>query len=194
MMFFITMLSVIATGFTQATGEPSPGRATADWIAVSSAALAGQPLQTAIRVRHDKNWHSYWLNPGEAGIPTTVEWKLPPGWQHGVLGFPAPVRFHTGELAAYGYKGELLLPVTVTPPEDFAGTAKLEAEISWLACSADGCMPGEASLSLEITARDAAPSPQAAAILAAIDLLPRPADEALRLSVQESGNSLLFTL
>lgn len=190
----IAMLSAIAAGFVHGAGEPSPGRAKADWIAVSSSALPGQPVQTAIRLRHDKDWHSYWLNPGEAGMPTTVEWKLPPGWNYGELGFPAPVRFLTGELAGYGYERELLLPVTITPPEDFAGTVKLEAEISWLACSDDGCVPGAAKLALEIAAGDAAHGPATKDILAAIDLLPRPAGEALRLSVEETESSLRLTL
>ncbi|HSP42087.1 MAG TPA: protein-disulfide reductase DsbD domain-containing protein [Luteolibacter sp.] len=190
----IAMLSAIAAGFTYGAEAPNPGRAKAELIAVSATVPPGKPLQTAIRIRHDKGWHSYWLNPGEAGMPTTVEWELPPGWKHGEPGFPAPVRFLTGELAGYGYEGELLLPVTLTPPEDFAGAAKLEAEISWLACSDEGCVPGEAKLSLEVAAGDAATSPAAAEIIAAIDLLPRPAGEALRLAVEETDNSLILTL
>jgi thiol:disulfide interchange protein DsbD len=190
----IAILSAVATGFMHAAEEPNPGRAKADWIAISATVPPAQPLQTAIRIRHDKGWHSYWLNPGEAGMPTTVEWKLPPGWKHGGLGFPAPVRFLTGELASYGYEGELLLPVTITPPADFAGKAKLEAEISWLACSDEGCVPGEATLSLEVAAGDANPGPAAVEILAAIDLLPRPAGDALRLGVEETEKSLVLTL
>lgn len=190
----ITVLSAIAAGMVLGDGKPGTGRAKADWLTASSSALPGQPLQTAIRIRHDKHWYSYWLNPGEAGMPTTVEWKLPPGWKHGEPGFPAPVGFLTSGLASYGHVGELLLPVTITPPEDFIGTAKLEAEISWLACSNDGCVPGEAALSLEVTAGDPLPGPAAAEILAAIDLLPRPAGESLRLSVEETENSLVLTL
>ena len=188
------MLSVIVTGFSWGAEEANPGRARADWIASSASARPSQPIHTAIRIRHDEGWHSYWLNPGEAGMPTTVEWKLPPGWKHGGLRFPAPGRFVTGELAGFGYKGTLLLPVTLTPPEDFAGNARLEAVVSWLACGEEGCVPGEAALTLEIAAGDGSAGPHSADILTAIDRLPRPAGEAMRLVVESAGKSLTLTL
>jgi len=188
----IVILSAVAVGL--AAADPNPGRATAGWVAASANARPGQPLQTAIRIRHDDGWHSYWLNPGEAGMPTTVEWKLPPGWKVGELKFPVPIRFLTGELAGYGYEGTLLLPVSLMPPEDFAGKAELKVEVSWLACSDEGCVPGSAGLTLEITAGDATDGPHAGKIQAAIARIPRPAGDALRLLVEEGEKSLTLTL
>jgi thiol:disulfide interchange protein DsbD len=188
------MLIAIFAGHSFGSEAPVPGRAVADWIAVSSTASPGQPLQTAIRIRHDKGWHSYWINPGEAGMPTTVEWKLPPGWQHGELRFPSPVRFQTGGLVGYGYEGTLLLPVAVTPPAGFTGTAMLRARISWLACGDHGCVPGSAELTLELAAGDTSPGPAAAQITDAIKRLPQPAGESLRLVVTESKKSLTLAL
>jgi len=190
----LILISSLAAGSAATADEPLPGRASAEWIASSASVRAGQPFHTAIRIRHDEGWHSYWLNPGEAGLPTTVEWKLPPGWKHGGLRFPVPTRFVSGGLAGFGYKGELLLPVTLTPPEDFAGAAKLEIALSWLACGEEGCVPGDAELVLEVTAGTAEPGPHAVEIMTAIDRIPRPAGDALRLVVDEAENSLTLRL
>ena len=165
------------------------GRASVEWISASATAQAGKPMQTAIRMIHDGGWHSYWVNPGEAGMPTTVEWKLPPGWQVRGPEFPAPARFLTGGLAGYGYEGTTWLPVTLTPPEDFSGGARLTATISWLACGEQGCVPGEAHLQLDVRAGDPADGPEAAAIRQAFAKLPRLRD-CLALSVAVEGKNL----
>lgn len=190
----LVLISSLAAGCAASANEPLPGRASAEWIASSSSVRAGQPFHTAIRIRHDDGWHSYWLNPGQAGLPTSVEWKLPEGWKHGGLHFPVPTRFVSGGLAGFGYKGELLLPVTLVPPEDFTGKARLELTVSWLACGEEGCVPGDADLALEVSAGDAAPGPDAAAIMAAIDRVPRPAGESLRLTVEEVEKSVILRI
>ena len=44
-----------------------------DTIKPGSTVTAGLELTMA------DGWHTYWINPGEAGIVTSVEWKLPKG-------------------------------------------------------------------------------------------------------------------
>jgi hypothetical protein len=143
------------------------GKATVAWIGESVTCEAGKPLQTAIRMVHDPGWHSYWINPGEAGVKTSVSWKLPPGWKTGGLGYPAPSRFTTSGLAGFGYEGTVLLPVKITPPEDFTGTARLSAVISWLACGEAGCVPGKAEIHLDLSAGIPKQTEEAREILAA---------------------------
>jgi thiol:disulfide interchange protein DsbD len=194
----IARLAMILLGtatLTHATaGESRPGRASAEWITNSASALPEQPLHTAIRLTHDHGWHSYWLNPGEAGLATTMEWKLPPGWTHGGLQFPVPVRFSTGGLAGFGYEGVTRLPVVLTPPSEFTGKALLQAVVSWLACGNDGCVPGKAEISLEITAGPPQPTAASAEILAAIDRVPRTAGQSVRLQVADEGSKLTLKL
>jgi DsbC/DsbD-like thiol-disulfide interchange protein len=176
-----------------AVAAANPGKATALWISSSATAEPGQPLETAIRLTHDKGWHSYWTNPGEAGIPTTVEWKLPPGWKSGGLQAPAPIRFLTGGLAGYGYEGATWFPVMLTPPEDFSGQARLTATLSWLACSEEGCVPGQAELHLDLQAGKTAATPDQATILRAHRQLPQPL-EGVRLDVKEEKDQLRLTI
>ena len=37
-------------------------------------------------------WHTYWKFPGDAGIPTELKWKLPPGWKVGEIQWPIPLK------------------------------------------------------------------------------------------------------
>jgi thiol:disulfide interchange protein DsbD len=187
----LVMISVMICGTALAGARP--GRATLDWIAESPACEPGKPLQTAIRMVHDSGWHSYWINPGEAGIRTTATWKLPPGWKNGGLGFPEPARFLTNGLAGFGYAGSVLLPVVVTPPADFTGTARLTAVISWLACGKDGCLPGEAEIHLDLAAGAPEPTADARDIRAASQKLPRIAGN-VRLAVTEKAENLILSI
>ena len=63
-------------------------------------------------------WHTYWINPGDAGAPTEIEWTLPPGWKAGAIQWPTPKRLPVGPLMDYGYEGKLWLLTTLTAPAD----------------------------------------------------------------------------
>ncbi len=39
-----------------------------------------------------QNWHVYWRNPGDSGLPPEVAWTLPAGFSAGPLQWPAPSR------------------------------------------------------------------------------------------------------
>jgi DsbC/DsbD-like thiol-disulfide interchange protein len=170
------------------------GQATADWLSASTTGESGRPLQTAIRLRLDDGWHTYWRNPGEGGMKTAFEWELPAGWAVSDPGFPPPERFKTGELACFGYSGTVMFPVTVTPPEEFRGTASLKVRVSWLACSDERCVPGDADLALEVTAGSPAETTVAEAVREAFGKTHGPGDGIARLSVSEKPDSLVLTI
>jgi thiol:disulfide interchange protein DsbD len=179
---------------SMAVAGASPGRATVEWLAESETCEPGKPLQTAIRIVHEPGWHSYWINPGEAGMKTSVSWKLPPGWETGGLGYPAPSRFITSDLAGFGYEGTVMFTVTVTPPADFTGKARLTAVVSWLACGEEGCVPGKTEVHLDLTAGTMAPTSCSRSIHDACRLLPNPAMDFPRLTVTEKGKSLILVI
>lgn len=179
--------------FISTAAAESPGKASARWLAASATVEPGQQIQTAIRLVHDAPWHTYWINPGESGIPTAVEWKLPPGWKSSGLLWPVPIRFRTSGLAGFGYEGVTWFPVVLTAPHDFIGEAHLSATLSWLACSEQGCIPGEAELQLDLRAGNPTASNDQAAILQAHRRLPRSRD-GLRLEVREQQDTLVMTI
>ena len=99
----------------------------------------GQPLWLGLQITHQPEWHTYWKNPGDSGLPTDLAWTLPAGLDAGEIAWPLPKKIPIGTLANYGYEGTVLLPVPVTVASTFApgplakdATIKLRA--SWLVC------------------------------------------------------------
>ncbi len=131
-----------------------------------------QPLKLGVLLKHAPQWHTYWRNAGDSGLATQLTWTLPAGVQAGAIEWPLPQRIGLANLANYGYEGELLLPVTLTPQNGFntaASTAastkpaRFEVLAQWLVCR-EVCIPGEALLALElpvISGQASKPSAQA---------------------------------
>jgi thiol:disulfide interchange protein DsbD len=147
-------------------------------VAAEQSVQPGRVFTAALRLDHNEHWHSYWINPG-TGYPTSLSWKLPPGWKASELRWPAPhvVRDTSGMITGNGYEGIVYLPVTLTPPATLAPgeTITLAAEAKWLMC-AEVCVPGKASLSLTLPVRTETPAADAGhgpAISATLASLPR---------------------
>lgn len=122
---------------------------------------SGKPLWFGLTITHQPNWHTYWKNPGDSGLPTTLNWSLPPGYAAGDIAWPAPQRLQLGPLMNYGYEGQVLLPVPVIVPVDFSGTnLKLGLHAEWLACK-EICLPESGEFYVEIEANSPITSHQA---------------------------------
>lgn len=113
--------------------------------------VPGQSLQIALRLQHDEGWHTYWINPGDSGLPTKVAWSLPPGFKAQDIAWPLPERFDVGGFYNFGYTGEVVLPVVVHVPDDAkpGTTAHVAASVKWLVCREE-CIPGTAQLALDV--------------------------------------------
>lgn len=132
-------------------------------------AAAGRPFLAAVEVQTDPDWHIYWNNPGDSGIPTQIDWRAPKGWRVEPLEFPTPSRFEPGGIAAYGYEGKTLFLARVTPN---AKPGALSANVKWLVCS-NACIPGEAAVSAKVpVGPSASPSGTAAQLRSAYASLP----------------------
>lgn len=122
---------------------------------------AGKDVRLALSLEHQPHWHTYWRNPGDSGIATTLDWTLPAGVKAGEIEWPTPSRLPLGPLLNYGYEGRVLLPVTLTVPADFkAETLDVKLRADWLVCK-ENCIPESGEFSLKLpattpTATDAA--------------------------------------
>jgi thiol:disulfide interchange protein DsbD len=166
---------LVATGF--AFGEKP---VEASLVAGRTALVPGRTVTVALRLVHAAGWHTYWKNPGASGLPTTVEWALPPGFSAGAICWPAPEITDTGGLVTYGYGGDLLLLVDIAVPADakLGTSVALRAKISWLSCK-ESCLPGgaEVALQLPVAATAEANAQWAAKIAAARAAVPRLSEE-----------------
>jgi thiol:disulfide interchange protein DsbD len=137
--------------------------------------VPGQTLWVGLQITHQPEWHTYWKNPGDSGLPTTFAWTLPAGMAAGEIAWPLPHKLPVGPLMNYGYEGTVLLPVplTVTPafkPSPF-GDAEIRLKASWLVCQKE-CIPEDGSFVLKLSARSST-ALHAAAFQAARDAQPK---------------------
>ena len=171
---------------------------TAELVAREAGVAPGQPLQIGLRLQHIPHWHTYWRNPGDSGLPTTISWTLPAGAQAADIDWPAPKRIPIGPLVNYGYEGDLLLPLRFTAPADAkpGSTLQLQAQANWLVCN-DVCIPESATLNLAVPVLAAGalatPGPLAARFDAAAAEAPG-AMPAWRAELQRAGRDLQLRL
>jgi len=159
-------------------------RATVTIIADHAAIAPGQPFRLALRQRLAPGWHTYWVNPGDAGQPPEVSLTLPEGATAQPMRFPAPERIPYGPLVNFGYEGEPVFTIPVTPPATLrpGDTFSVTAEANWLVCERI-CIPEEGVFRLDIPV-EAAPRPAsatAALFIAAEAAEPREASFTARL-------------
>jgi thiol:disulfide interchange protein DsbD len=137
------------------------GAIEAELVPAVASVQPGHAFDIALRLAHDPHWHTYWVNPG-TGLPTTIKWTLPPGWQAGGIQWPVPhiLQDAKGAIIGNGYDGEVFLFVALTPPPDLApGTSvTLKATADWLMCL-ESCVPGTAALHLTLPVASDAPAP-----------------------------------
>jgi thiol:disulfide interchange protein/DsbC/DsbD-like thiol-disulfide interchange protein len=115
----------------------------------------GKPLWLGLRLEHAPQWHTYWKNPGDSGLATTLQWTLPAGFAAGEIAWPTPRPLPVGPLMNFGYEGTLLLPVAVTVPASFAGDAlAVTLRADWLVCR-EVCIPEGGDFALQVPARAA---------------------------------------
>src|SRR5271169_2228380 len=134
-------------------------------VAETRSMVPGQPFHVALRQQIEPGWHTYWSNPGDSGLPTAIDWLLPPDFKAGPILWPTPERFTVGTVVDYGYQHDILLPVTIEPPANLrpGSNVTISAHASWLVCS-DTCIPEDAPVSLSVpVASIAEPDPAWAA-------------------------------
>lgn len=168
------------------------GHAAAGLVAGVSSFEPGKTFQVAIRLTVDPGWHTYWINPGVGGMPVKATWTLPEGWTAGELRQPVPKRFMTGELPGFGYEGETVFLVDLTPPPGATGEAECKVKLAWLTCDDSACVPGDAELSVKLPAGDGKPGKEAVVIEAAKKKIPVAPDQDLLFSVEEREGRLIL--
>ncbi len=107
--------------------------------------LPGKGFTLGIKMDLEPEWHAYWKNPGDAGLPMTAEVTDGHGYISGELRYPTPHKYKTGDEVLFGYDSDVvfLLPIKITTG---AGSVpQFKVKLTWLACK-EVCLPGEASL------------------------------------------------
>ncbi len=117
----------------------------------------GKTIWVGLQLTHKPEWHTYWKNSGDSGLPTQLQWTLPAGVTAGDIRWPLPKKIPIGTLANYGYEGTVLLPVPLTIGPSFQPTPLSDAltvslHAAWLVCKIE-CIPEEGRFTLQIPLR-----------------------------------------
>ncbi|MCX7249752.1 MAG: protein-disulfide reductase DsbD family protein, partial [Burkholderiales bacterium] len=137
----------------------------------------GKTVWLGLQLTHQPDWHTYWRNPGDSGLPITVQWTLPAGITAGDIAWPLPKKIPIGNLANYGFDGTVLLPVPLTISQDFKpGLTNNEIEVklkaNWLVCRKE-CIPEEGEFALKVPVKGSMAA-NSVAFNKAFDAKPKP--------------------
>jgi len=124
-------------------------------LLAAEAAGPGDSVLAGVELKMAPGWHTYWRNGGDAGLPTTVTWTLPPGVTAGEIEWPIPEKTVTpaGDtpLYTYGYEDLVVLLVPIKLAADLRpGPVELSAEVAWMECK-DTCNRYTAKVSASLT-------------------------------------------
>jgi thiol:disulfide interchange protein DsbD len=112
----------------------------------ADSARPGDTVLAGIELRMDERWHTYWKNSGDSGMPTTIDWQLPPGVTAGEIQWPIPLKLAEKEFTTYIYKDQVVLLVPLKLSASLQpGSLDLKAKVAWLECDVQ-CVPGKADI------------------------------------------------
>ena len=167
-MRFFALIATLVLGFgcsskvqeTASFAQPEEEPVSAVLIAEQSSIQPGSKTHIGVLFKIEEGWHIYAQDPGDAGLPTKVEWATPQGVLAGDLMWPAHHEFlDPGDIRTFGYEKSVLLASGLEIREGYAQPEiPIQAKVSWLACK-DVCIPGKANLKLILPLSPDPPAP-----------------------------------
>ncbi|OAI19180.1 thiol:disulfide interchange protein [Methylomonas koyamae] len=152
---YLPILVAILCGPTPASAESSTEAATeqvkVQLLASAAAVHPGDQIWIGVHQKIIPHWHTYWLNPGDSGLATKIQYQLPAGSSVGEIKWPTPSKIVLGPVVNYGYEEAvtLLSPFKVAADAPVGGELPISAKVKWLVC-AEICIPQQAELALRL--------------------------------------------
>lgn len=140
-------------------------------------------------------WKTYWRDPGESGVPPSVQIERSDNISSAELHFPAPERIEDDYSIWAGYNYPVLLPITLRQRTPGAPSL-LEADVFLGICETI-CIPFQTSFTVEIDPAKPANAFEKRLVKRAFDALPeKPGDgfEVVENRVDEDGGRLVLSL
>ncbi|MBA4741627.1 MAG: thioredoxin family protein [Azoarcus sp.] len=181
-------LAAAVAGAQQQGPQVDTPHVTARLVASAKAVAPGDTVTVGLAKTIIPGWHTYWRNPGDSGLATTIDWDVTEGVELGDIQWPAPERHSLGPVTNYGYEGEvtLLSPLSVPADAEPGSTLALRAAVSWLVCE-EVCIPEDVELELMLPVAATTRGDGHPAIDAARARLPQPSPWAARHAGGEDG-------
>lgn len=157
-LIYLFFLFISSTPALLADDGELPVPVKAELVSDVSAVKPGSAFKVGVLFDIEPGWQIYWKNPGDSGLPTTVELAIPGEFKVGKPGWPLPSVFRgPGGATDFGYERSLLLITRVDAPPHLASgsTVNIYAKVFWVSCR-DICIPGRAELGLDIPVSEVA--------------------------------------
>ncbi|SEI04304.1 thiol:disulfide interchange protein DsbD [Rheinheimera pacifica] len=154
--FLLFYCSMLISGHAATTGWQTAKQLKAELVSEYQQVTPGQTVRLALHFVPDDHWHTYWQNPGDSGLATSLNWQLPDGVTVGDIQWPAPHAIAVPPLVNYGFEGGTVLLSDLSIAADYASdTIDIQLQADWLVCE-EVCIPAEAQFSLTLpVGRDA---------------------------------------
>ena len=147
MKLLLLVCSLLAISAVQA--QPT-SHVRVDLVAAVTSIAPGDTFEVVFRQQIDDEWHTYWTNPGDSGAAPDIKWTVPDGVLVSAFKYPYPERIPYGPLMNYGYHNEVLMPFSVSVPEDYPdGVVDIKGTGRVLVC-ADICIPEKVEVQLSM--------------------------------------------
>lgn len=190
----------VALALTAVTVSPLPAlAASSEWIETDGGRIRLSALAPAedgtIRAVLDvellPGWKTYWVDPGEAGVPPSLTIDRSDNITGAKIHFPAPERITDTYSTWAGYDYPVLFPVTLQQ-NDAGKTSTLEADL-FLGICQDICIPFQTSITLELDPGTPASAFEERLVKRAFRALPEPPGDTFQVvdhEIAEDGQSL----
>ena len=107
-------------------------------------------ISIGVLINLKDDWHIYWRNPGDSGLPTELEYTLPKEFVASKIKFPTPKIFYSGEIINYGYSHQVLFISEISIPKNFnQKEISISARLSSLICK-DLCKAFDTTLTIKL--------------------------------------------
>jgi len=162
---FALLLSLLAA-VPAAAFEPPP---VASRLVVAGGIENGA-YRAALVIDLPDGWHTYWRNPGDAGIPPIFDVAKSANLGDFSVDYPVPARHVDGAGTSLVYQGRLTLPIRAVPARP-GEPVTLAVRVLYGLCE-QVCVPAEADVSARLEPAAAADPEATAAIAAAAASVP----------------------
>jgi DsbC/DsbD-like thiol-disulfide interchange protein len=182
----LAFAAVFYVGVLPAKSDPGTAAFASTWSTQGAGAakmrlIAAGPSHgvypTAVEIKLAPSAHTYWRQPGEAGVPPVFSFAGSANVASAEVLYPAPQRLDEAGFAIFGYRGGVTFPIRVTP-KDPAKSVRLKVTIAYAVCDRI-CVPAKGAVELTLPQSGAGPdAPLIAAAEARVPIAVAPQDVA----------------
>jgi DsbC/DsbD-like thiol-disulfide interchange protein len=147
----VCLAAVQAAWAQDASGWDTQAHTAARLIAGSQGKTADTEfLRAGVEIKLDPGWKTYWRDPGDSGVPPTLDFSGSGNVKSVTVLWPAPELFPDGAGGnSIGYVDHVILPLHIAPG-DTAKPSSLQLKLSYAICG-NLCVPVETNLKLPLT-------------------------------------------